>query len=398
MMDDCGLSPEGLRSLDDLARLPLTTKADLRDAYPFGLCPVPLADVVRIHATSGTTGKPTVSPYTRADMALWAEVMARVLTAGGVTRDDVVHNAYGHGLFTGGLGFGLGAETIGCATVPVSSGLTRRQVMLIEDFGATVLTCTPSYALVIAEEAEAQGIDPRARFKLRVGFFGAEPWTEEIRREIEGRLGLQAFDLYGLAELIGPGVAAECPAHDGLHVFEDHFLPEVIDPDSGRRLPLGSTGELVLTALSREALPLLRYRTRDRVRLYADPCACGRTLSRMSRVLGRTDDMLIIRGVNVFPSQIEGALLQVAGLAPQYLILVDRPRHELDQLEVWVEASPELQAEGEYAVHHAEGLAGERVKDTLGVSVRVVVVPPGKIERSLGKALRVVDKREYPGS
>jgi phenylacetate-CoA ligase len=398
MMDDCGLSPDSLRSLDDLARLPFTTKADLRDAYPFGLCPVPLADVVRIHATSGTTGKPTVAPYTRGDMALWAEVMARVLTAGGVTRDDVVHNAYGHGLFTGGLGFGLGAETIGCATVPVSSGLTRRQVMLIEDFGATVLTCTPSYALVIAEEAEAQGIDPHSRFKLRVGFFGAEPWTEEIRREIEGRLGLEAFDLYGLAELIGPGVAAECSAHDGLHVFEDHFLPEVIDPDSGRRLPLGSTGELVLTALSREALPLLRYRTRDRVRLHADPCACGRTLCRMSRVLGRTDDMLIIRGVNVFPSQIEAALLQVAGLAPQYLILVDRPRHELDQLEVWVEASPELHGEGEYALKRTEELADARVKDTLGVSVRVVVVPPGKIERSLGKALRVVDKRHFPAS
>jgi phenylacetate-CoA ligase len=395
-MEKAPVAAESLHSLDDLALLPFTTKADLRDAYPFGLCPVPLTDVVRIHATSGTTGKPTVSPYTRADMELWAEVMARVLSAGGVVRDDVVHNAFGYGLFTGGLGFGLGAERIGCATVPISSGLTRRQTMLIEDFGATVLTCTPSYALVIAEEAEGQGIDPRRRFKLRVGFFGAEPWTEEIRREIEGRLGLEAYDIYGLAELIGPGVAVECPSHDGLHIFEDHFLPEVIDPESGERLPWGSTGELVLTALSREALPLLRYRTRDRVRLWADPCPCGRTLARMSRVLGRTDDMLVIRGVNVFPSQIESALLQVGGLAPQYLILVDRPRHELDQLEVWVEAGAELSAQGEYQLKKTEALANERVRDTLCVGVRVVVVEPGRIERSLGKAMRVVDKRQVP--
>jgi len=391
-MEESGVSPETLRSLDDLARLPFTTKADLRDGYPFGLCPVPLADVVRIHATSGTTGKPTVSPYTRADLALWAEVMARVLAAGGVTRDDVVHNAYGHGLFTGGLGFGLGAETIGCATVPVSSGLTRRQVMLIEDFGATVLTCTPSYALVIAEEAEAQGVDPLSRFKLRVGFFGAEPWTEEIRREIEGRLGLEAFDSYGLAEIIGPGVAAECPAHDGLHIFEDHFLPEVIDPDSGRRLPWGSTGELVLTALSREALPLLRYRTRDRVRLFADPCACGRTLCRMSRVLGRTDDMLVIRGVNVFPSQIEHALLGVDGLAPQYQIAVTTRADRQDELRVAIEARAGAGAE---AADRAalEARTREVLRSALGLAVVVEIVAPGTLPRSEGKAVRIVDER-----
>jgi phenylacetate-CoA ligase len=392
-LSESGLAPARIDSLEDLRRLPFTTKADLRDNYPFGLSAVPLSEVVRIHATSGTTGKPTVAPYTRADLELWAELMARVLTAGGVTRDDVVHNAYGYGLFTGGLGFGLGAERIGCATVPVSSGLTRRQLMLLEDFGATVLTSTPSYALVIAEEAEGQGIDVRARFKLRAGFFGAEPWTEEMRREIEGRWGLEAYDIYGLAELIGPGVAVECPFHDGLHIFEDHFFAEIIDPESGEPLPWGSTGELVLTGLSREALPLLRYRTRDRVRLWADPCRCGRSLARMSRILGRTDDMLVIRGVNVFPSQIESALLQVEGLAPQYLILVDRPRHELDQLEVWVEASPALYGQGEYRVKRAEAQAKERVQDTLGISAQVLVVEPGKIERSLGKALRVVDKR-----
>lgn len=249
---------------------------------------------------------------------------------------------------------------------------------------------------VIAEEAKKHGIDPRTRFKLRRGFFGAEPWTETIRREIEERFGLEAYDIYGLAELIGPGVAVECPRHDGLHIFEDHFLPEVIDPESRRHLPWGSTGELVLTALSREALPLLRYRTRDRVRLWADQCACGRTLARMSRVLGRTDDMLIIRGVNVFPSQIESALLQIDGLAPQYLILVDRPRHDLDQLEVWVEATLQLSARGEPHLKHAEALANERVRDTLGISALVEVVEPGRIERSLGKAVRIVDKREMP--
>jgi phenylacetate-CoA ligase len=388
-----GFSASDIQSLDDISRLPFTTKADLRDHYPLGLCAVPPTEIVRIHATSGTTGKPTVAPYTRKDMELWAEVMARVLTAGGVTRDDVLHNAYGYGLFTGGLGFALGGETIGCATVPVSSGLTARQLLLLEDLGATVLACTPSYALVLAEEAETQGIDVRRRMKLRVGFFGAEPWTREMRAEIEGRLAIEAYDTYGLAEIIGPGVGVECPHHDGLHLFEDHFLPEVIDPDTGARLPLGSTGELVLTALSREALPLLRYRTRDRVRLTEETCLCGRSLTRMSKPLGRTDDMLIIRGVNVFPSQIESALLEVRGLAPQYVMFVDRERDRLDELEVWVEASEELFAEGEYNVRRAETDANRRLRDTLGISARVLVVEPKKIERSLGKAVRVLDKR-----
>jgi len=393
-LKEAGVAAESIGSVEELTRIPFTTKTDLRDAYPFAMCAVPLAEVVRIHATSGTTGKPIISPYTRKDLDLWAELMARVLTAGGVTREDVFHNAYGYGLFTGGLGFALGAERVGCAAVPVSSGLTRRQLLLMEDLGATVLGCTPSYALVIAEEAQAEKIDFRQRMKLRVGFFGAEPWSEEMRQEIESRLGLEAFDIYGLAEMIGPGVAVECPYHQGLHVFEDHFLAEIIDPDSGRPLPPGSTGELVLTALSREALPLLRYRTRDRVRFWDEPCPCGRTLARMSKPLGRTDDMLIVRGVNVFPSQIESALLEIQGLLPQYLILVDRSRDRLDELEVWVEATPELYAQGDYRVKQVEAEAIERLRSTLAISVKLLVVEPQKIERSMGKAVRVVDKRQ----
>lgn len=392
-LKEAGVSPESIGSLDDLARIPFTAKAELRDTYPFGMCAVPLPEVVRIHATSGTTGKPIVSPYTQKDLDLWAELMARVLTAGGVTRADVFHNAYGYGLFTGGLGFALGAERVGCAAVPASSGLTRRQLLLLEDLGATALGCTPSYALVIAEEAEAEKIDVHQRMKLRVGFFGAEPWSEEMRQQIESRLGLEAYDIYGLAEMIGPGVAVECPYHQGLHIFEDHFLAEIIDPDSGRVLAPGSTGELVLTALSREALPLLRYRTRDRVRFWDEPCPCGRTLARMSKPFGRTDDMLIVRGVNVFPSQIEGALLEIEGLLPQYLILVDRSRDHLDELEVWVEATPELFAQGDYRVKQVQAEATERLRSALAISVRLLVVEPKKLERSMGKAVRVLDKR-----
>ncbi len=386
-LQEAGVSAEGIQSLDDLARIPFTYKTDLRDHYPFGMLAVPLPEVVRIHASSGTTGKPTVGPYTRGDLALWAEVMARTLTAGGVTSQDIVHNAYGYGLFTGGLGFALGAETIGAATVPVSSGLTKRQLMLLEDFGAAVLCCTPSYALVIAEEAEADHIN------LRVGFFGAEPWTEAMREQIEGRLGLKAYDIYGLTEVIGPGVSVECPYHDGLHINEDHFLAEVIEPETGERLPMGSEGELVFTTLTREAAPVLRYRTRDRVRLWAEPCACGRTFARMSKVLGRTDDMFIVKGINVFPTQIEAALLKVPGLAPQYLILVDWPKDQLDQLEVWVEASAELWSPGEWRVKEIEKRCNEEMYQMLGIHARVLVTEPKKIERSLGKAVRVMDKR-----
>ncbi len=392
-LKDAGISADDIQSLHDLARIPFTLKTDLRDNYPFGLLAVPPSEVVRIHASSGTTGKPVVGPYTRGDLALWGEVMARTLAAGGVTRGDVVHNAYGYGLFTGGLGIAIGSETIGAATVPVSSGLTKRQLMLMEDFGATVLCCTPSYALVIAEEAETDHIDVRKRMKLRVGFFGAEPWTEEMRKEIEVRLGLEAYDIYGLTEIIGPGVAVECSQHDGMHISEDHFLAEIINPETGERLPMGSVGELVFTTLTREAQPVLRYRTRDRVRLWAEPCACGRTFARMSKVLGRTDDMLIIKGVNVFPTQIEAALLKVDGLAPQYLILVDRPKDQLDQLEVWAEASADLWSQGEYRVKETEQKANAEMYQMLGFHSLVKVVEPKKIERSLGKAVRVMDKR-----
>ena len=392
-LQQAGVGPESITSFDDLPRIPLTTKTELRDNYPFGMFAVPMSEVVRIHASSGTTGKPVVGPYTRGDLALWGELMARTLSAGGVTRADIVHNAYGYGLFTGGLGFALGAETIGAATVPASSGLTKRQLLLLEDFGATVLCCTPSYALVLAEEASADGIDMRRRMHLRAGFFGAEPWSEAMRAEIEGRIGLEAFDIYGLTELIGPGVAVECPCHDGMHINEDHFLAELIDPESGEQLPMGAEGELVLTSLTREAAPVLRYRTRDRVRLWQEPCKCGRTFARMSKVLGRTDDMLIIRGVNVFPTQIEAALLKVQGLAPQYLIFVDRSQAQLDTLDVWVEASPDLWAQGDYVVKDTEQKANREVYEMLGMHSNVVVVEPHKLERSLGKAVRVMDKR-----
>jgi phenylacetate-CoA ligase len=391
-----GVVPDDLDSLDALSGLPFTHKKTLRDHYPFGLFAVSRKEIVRIHASSGTTGKPTVVGYTRSDMALWGEVMARTLRAGDVTEQDVVHNAYGYGLFTGGLGFGHGAETLGAATVPVSSGNTSRQLMLLEDFGATVLCSTPSYALVLAEAAEHAGIDLRSRLRLRVGFFGAEPWTEAMREELEGKLGLEAYDVYGLSEVIGPGVAVECREHRGLHIQEDHFLPEVIDPETGKPVAGDGEGELVFTTLTKEALPLLRYRTRDRVRLTREPCACGRTTARMSKVQGRTDDMLIVRGVNVFPSQIEEALLAVPGIAPQYLILVDRGTDHLDELEVLVEPTPETEARGEFALKELQKKAQERVASILGIRARIRVVRSKEIERSQGKAARVIDRREAP--
>lgn len=393
-LDEKGVKPGDIQSLEDLSKLPFTSKEVLREYYPFGMFAVPLEQVVRIHASSGTTGKLTVVGYTRHDMEVWAEVMARTLVAADVTAEDVVHNAYGYGLFTGGLGFGLGAERIGAATVPVSGGFTKRQLMLMEDFGATILCCTPSYALVLAETAEEAGIDIAERMKLRAGFFGAEPWTEAIRQEIEARMGLEAFDIYGLSEIIGPGVSVECHEHDGLHIFEDHFLPEIVDPATGERLPYGSEGELVFTTLTKEGMPMIRYRTRDRVRLFLEPCGCGRTLVRMSKVLGRTDDMLVIRGVNVFPSQIEQALFKVKGLAPQYLILIDRPKDHLDELEVWAEATEDLYCRGEYAVKRAEEQAIEEIHELLGINARVRVVEPHKIARSEGKAVRVLDRRQ----
>ncbi len=392
--DECRMKPSDVRSFDDLARLPFTTKQDLRANYPFGMLTVPTNQVVRIHASSGTTGKPTIGAYNKHDLDVWAEVMARVYSAAGVTKRDIVHNAYGYGLFTGGLGFHMGAERIGATVVPMSGGLSKRQITLMEDFGATVLACTPSYALVLAETAHEMGVDWRTRMKVRVGIFGAEPWTDEMRQEIQERMNLEAFDIYGLTEIIGPGVSVECPYHKGLHIFEDHFLAQLIDPETGAPLPDGGIGELVITTLTKQAVPMIRYRTRDRVTLTREPCECGRTIARMSKVKGRTDDMMVVRGVNVFPSQIEEVVLGVEGLAPHYLIVVDRAKNELDTLEVWVEAAPELCGLGTEAVKQVEARILRDLQETLGLTAKVSVLRPNSIQRSEGKAKRVIDKRE----
>lgn len=394
VFEERGLKPSDVGSLEDLSRLPFTTKQDLRDHYPFGMFAVPLEQVVRVHASSGTTGKPVVGGYTCRDLDLWSELMARTLTSAGVTSRDVIHNAYGYGLFTGGLGFHMGAERIGATVVPISGGITRRQIMLMEDFGATVLTCTPSYALVLAEAAKEAGIDIHRHMKVRVGVFGAEPWTNKMREEIEQRLGLEAFDIYGLTELIGPGVSVECPYHDGLHIFEDHFLPEVIDPESGEPLGYGEEGELVFTSLTKEAFPVIRFRTRDRTSLTVEPCPCGRTLVRMQKIKGRTDDMLIVRGVNVFPSQIEGILMAQEGLEPHYLIVVDREKNRLDELEVRVEASEGLFRRGSYWIRQMEEKIRTDIHQTIGISCKVRVLEPKQIQRSEGKAKRVIDLRD----
>ncbi len=391
-----GITPQGIRSLADLAKLPFTYKRDFRDNYPLGLAAVPKERIVRIHASSGTTGKPTVVAYTAGDIDLWSEVMARTITAGGVTRSDVVHNAYGYGLFTGGLGFHYGAERVGATVIPVSGGVTKRQIMLIQDLGSTVLCCTPSYALYLAEAAQEMGVDLRET-ALRVGIFGAEPWSERMRQEIEAKLGIKALDIYGLSEVIGPGVSIECEHQCGLHIFEDHFLPEIVDPATGMPLPWGQRGELVLTTLTKEALPVIRYRTGDITALNAETCACGRTMVRMAKPSGRTDDMLIVRGVNVFPSQIETVLLQVEGVQPHYQIIVDR-QHTLDDLEVWVEVSDEVFADEIRGLEALEGRIRDELRSALGIAARVRLVEPRSIQRSEGKARRVVDRREVYNS
>jgi phenylacetate-CoA ligase len=396
-LEEYGVHPQDIQTLNDIERLPFTVKDDFRTTYPYGLFAAPLQDVVRMHASSGTTGKPVVGGYTRADMAMWAEVMARTFAAGGVTNEDIFQNYYGYGLFTGGLGAHLGAELIGATVVPMSGGLTRRQVQLMEDLGVTVIAGTPSYTLVVAETAAGEGIDLRSRMNVRAGFFGAEPWTEGMRREIEERFGLEAFDIYGLTEVIGPGVAAECSQHQGLHINEDHFYPEVIDPQSGRLLPDGEVGELVFTCLTREALPLLRYRTRDRVALLHDACPCGRTSVRMQRVQGRTDDMLIVRGVNVFPTQIEQVLLSYPGLTSNYQIIVDRQHDQLDELEVRVEADEVLHREGGETVGLLQANVIEDLRQALGLHAHVLIVEPYHLPRSEGKVKRVVDRRQLTG-
>lgn len=391
---EAGVSADDIKSLEDIAKLPFTNKQDLRDRYPFGMFAVPVNELKQIHATSGTTGKMTVTGYTENDMEVWGETMARVYTAGGATADDIVHNAYGYGLFTGGLGFHIGAEKIGATVIPVSGGLTKRQIEIMQDFGSTILNATPSYALVLAEAAAEMGVDLRKDTKLKAGFFGAEPWTDRMREEIEEKIGLEAYDIYGLAEIIGPGVSVECPYHTGLHIAEDHFYPEIIDPATGDPLGYDQMGELVFTTLTKEGLPLIRYRTRDRTTLHADKCACGRTMVRMDKVLGRTDDMLIIRGVNVFPSQVEHVLLQFEELEPQYMIFVDRETDRLDTLEVQVEASQELYIRGEDALEETAEKVKKAMQETLYISTAVKVVKPGAIQRSMGKAVRVVDRRD----
>ncbi len=393
-LEERSMHPRDIQALEDIERLPFTVKDDFRTTYPYGLFAVPLKEVVRLHASSGTTGKPVVGGYTRADMAMWGEVMARTFAAGNVTDEDVFQNFYGYGLFTGGLGAHIGAELIGATVIPISGGLTRRQVQLMGDLGVTVIAGTPSYTLVVAETAESEGVDLRSRMKVRVGFFGAEPWTEGMRREIEERFGLEAFDIYGLTEVIGPGVAAECFEHNGLHINEDHFYPEVIDPESGNRLPDGEVGELILTCLTREALPLLRYRTRDRVALVRDTCPCGRTSVRMQRVRGRTDDMLIVRGINVFPTQIEQVLLSHPGLTSNYQIVVDRERDQLDELEVRVEADDALYRMGGTAMGTLQAKVTEDLNQALGLHARVLLVEPHHLPRSEGKVKRVVDRRQ----
>ena len=388
-----GVSPADIRSLDDLKRLPYTTKQDLRDNYPFGMFSVPMGHVVRIHASSGTTGQPTVVGYTARDIQTWAELMARSLMAGGATRDDIIHNAYGYGLFTGGLGVHYGAEKLGASVIPVSGGNTKRQVLIMKDFGPTVITCTPSYSLYLAEVAEEMGVSFKD-LKFKFGIFGAEPWSETMRSEIERKLNLVAVDIYGLSEVMGPGVSIEChEAKNGLHIFEDHFIPEIIDPETLEPLPYGTMGELVFTTITKEAFPVIRYRTRDITTLNPEPCICGRTHLRMNRVTGRSDDMLIIRGVNVFPSQIESVLMDMEGVTPHYQLVVDR-EGSLDVLTVLVEVSETLFSDEVKKLQAAEKGIAKQIKEFLGVSAKVKLVEPKAIARSQGKAVRVVDNRK----
>jgi len=391
--DAAGVTPAQIRSLDDLARLPFTLKSDLRDNYPFGLFTVPLHQVVRIHASSGTTGKPTVVGYTARDIDTWSELIARCCASAGVRKGDVLQNAYGYGLFTGGLGLHYGAERLGATVVPVSGGNTRRQIMLMEDFGTTCLTCTPSYALTIASEMEEAKVD-RAKLKLKVGIFGAEPWSEGMRKQVEEKLGIDAVDIYGLSEIIGPGVSCECvEAKRGLHVYEDHFIPEIIDPDTGKVLPYGQRGELVFTTITKEAFPVIRYRTRDVSALYPEPCKCGRTHVRMERISGRTDDMLIIRGVNVFPSQIESLLVGMEGVEPHYQMVVRR-EGTMDTLEVRIEVNESVFSDEVKNLERLERKIEKEVKEALGVSAKVKLVEPKTIQRFEGKAKRVIDERK----
>lgn len=389
-MEEAGLTPDDIQSVKDLGKLPFTYKQDLRDNYPYGLFAAPMSDVVRIHASSGTTGKQTVVGYTKNDIQIWSEVCARALMSASATKDDFIHVSYGYGLFTGGLGMHYGAEELGATTIPVSTGNTPRQIQIMKDFGSTFICCTPSYALYLAEALEEAGTEG---IKLKAGIFGAEPWTENMRREIENKLNIKAYDIYGLSEIMGPGVSCECVYQCGMHVYEDHFIPEIIHPDTGEVLPYGEQGELVFTCITKEALPLIRYRTRDIATLNIEKCQCGRTLVRMSKPCGRTDDMLIIRGVNVFPSQIESVLLDMGQTAPHYMIVVDR-KDNLDTLEVLVEMSETMFSDAVREIEEQEKKIRAAIESTLGIAAKVRLVEPRTIERSEGKAKRVTDKRK----
>ncbi len=392
-MDAMGLKPEDIRSIEDLPKLPFTTKQDLRDNYPYGLFAVPQSEVAEIHASSGTTGKQTVVGYTAKDLQTWGEISARAIVAAGGGKDDFLHISYGYGLFTGGLGLHYGGQKMGASVIPVSTGNTKRQIQIMQDFGTTILACTPSYALYLGETIEEMGL--QGKLHLKSGIFGAEPWTEGMRREIERRLGLKAHDIYGLSEIMGPGVAFECAEQDGMHVSEDHFIVEIIDPGTGEVLPEGSEGELVFTCVTKEALPLIRYRTRDISSLSRKPCSCGRTLVKMTKPRGRSDDMLIIRGVNVFPSQVEAALLQLAGAgtAPYYQLIVDRVNN-LDILEVQVEMDSSFFSDTVRGIEEQERKIAKQLDYVLGISAKVTLVEPKSLARSEGKAVRVIDKRK----
>ncbi len=390
--DEKGIKPEDIKSVDDLSKLPFTYKQDLRDNYPYGLFATDMEKVVRIHASSGTTGKQTVVGYTENDIDVWAEVMARTFGGLGATAKDIIHVSYGYGLFTGGLGAHYGSEKLGSTTIPVSVGNTQRQIQILKDFKPTVICATPSYALYLAETMEEMGISPD-ELSLKAGCFGAEPWTEEMRAEIERRLKIKAYDVFGLSEIIGPGVSFECSAQAGLHVNEDHFIPEIIDPDTEEVLPYGTPGELVFTCITKEALPLIRYRTRDIAVLNVEECSCGRTLIRMSKPRGRTDDMLIIRGVNVFPSQIESVLLEVGDTAPHYLLIVDR-ENNTDTLEIVIEMTDEHFSDEIRKVEALKDKIKSKIESTLGIATKITLVAPKTIARSEGKAKRVQDNRK----
>jgi len=391
-MDAAGVKPEDIRTVEDLKYLPFTEKTDLRDQFPYGLIATPLKDIVRIQGSSGTTGKPIVSGYTQNDVDVWTEMMARTLTAAGGGPEDIVQVCYGYGLFTGGLGAHQGATKIGATVIPMSSGNTQRQIMMMRELGATMLCCTPSYAVYLGESIREMGLDPATDLKLKAGCFGAEPWTEEMRKRIEELLNIDACDIYGLTEIAGPGVSFECLAKNGMHINEDHVIPEIINPATGEQLPYGQAGELVFTTITKEGMPMLRYRTHDICTLDVTPCECGRTLVRMGRITGRTDDMIIIRGVNVFPSQIESVLVGINGVAPHYVLVVDRV-NSADTLEVKVEMTEDMFSDTVAHIENLRDLIAAQIKSVVGIQAKVTLVPPKSIPRSEGKAKRVIDNR-----